>query len=65
MNILAVWFAGLVLTIKCAWEISFLKIQAGKKIIAILTVVLTSWIGAFLYTFFFKEKIVACLNRER
>jgi len=34
-----------------------------KKLMAILLVVLTSWIGAFLYTFFFKEKVGAWLNR--
>ena len=40
-----------------------LRIPKEKKLMAILLVVLTSWIGAFLYTFFFKEKVGAWLNR--
>ena len=63
MNILAIWVVGIVLTIRCAWEIGCLRIPKEKKLIAILLVVLTSWIGAFLYTFFFKEKVGAWLNR--
>lgn len=55
MNILAIWVVGIVLTIRCAWEIGCLRIPKEKKLMAILLVVLTSWIGAFLYTFFFKE----------
>lgn len=57
MTILVFWSVGLILTIRCAWEIGYLKKSVRKKLIAILLVVFTSWIGAFLYTFFFKEKI--------
>ena len=45
MNILAIWVVGIVLTIRCAWEIGCLRIPKEKKLMAILLVVLTSWKG--------------------
>ena len=50
MNILAIWVVGIVLTIRCAWEIGCLRIPKEKKLMAIL------------YTFFFKEKAGAWLD---
>lgn len=63
MNVLGIWVVGIVLTLRCAWEIGYLRIPKEKRLMAILLVVLTSWIGAFLYTFFFKEKVGAWLDR--
>lgn len=31
MNILAIWVVGIVLTIRCAWEIGCLRIPKEKK----------------------------------
>ena len=39
MNILAIWFVGMVLTIRCSWEIGCLRIPKEKKLMAILLVV--------------------------
>ena len=37
MNILAIWVVGIVLTIRCAWEIGCLRIPKEKKLMAIVS----------------------------
>lgn len=64
MNIFLIWLIGLSLTIRAVIEISQLDISANKKRIAILIVILTSWLGAFFYTFYAKDKLPIWLNRK-
>ena len=44
-----IWIIGLVLTIKAALEIWRIHAPAERRLIAIILVVLTSWVGYYFY----------------
>lgn len=44
-----IWIIGLVLTIKAALEIWRIHAPAERRLIAIILVVLTSWVGLLFY----------------
>lgn len=46
-----IWIIGLVLTIKAALEIWRIHAPAERRLIAIILVVLTSWVGLLFYYF--------------
>lgn len=52
-----IWLIGLVLAIKAALEILKLKGDTAKKLIAVILVLITSWIGLAVYYFFAKDKM--------
>ena len=44
-----IWIVGLVLTIKAALEIWRIHASIERRLIAIILIVLTSWIGLLFY----------------
>ena len=52
-----IWIVGLVLTIKAALEIWRIHAPAEKRLIAIILIVLTSWIGLLFYYFYGKSRM--------
>ena len=57
-----IWIVGLILTIKAALEIWRLHAPAEKKLIAIILIILTSWIGLFFYYFYGRSRMAIWLN---
>lgn len=57
-----IWLLGLILTIKAAMEIWNLNADTVKKLLAIVLLLLTSWIGLLVYYFFAKDKIADWLK---
>lgn len=49
-----IWIVGLVLTIRAALEIWRIHAPAERKLIAIVLVVFTSWVGLLFYYFYGK-----------
>lgn len=56
-----IWVVGLVLTIKAAIEIWKLT-DTVKKLLAIILIVLTSWLGLAFYYFYGKNKMTSWLR---
>ena len=52
-----IWLAGLILTVRTALAIWKLNVDAVKKLLAIILIVLTSWIGLAFYYFYGKERM--------
>lgn len=59
-----IWAVGLVLTIKAALEIWRIHAPAEKRLIAIILIVLTSWIGLLFYYFYGKSRMSRWLGTE-
>lgn len=57
-----IWIIGLVLTIKAAMEIWGLNAAVEKRLIAIILIILTSWLGLAFYYFYGKERIAGWLR---
>lgn len=57
-----IWIIGVVLTIKAAIEIWNLNVDPVKKIVVIVLLVLTSWIGIAVYYLVAKDKLVTWLK---
>lgn len=56
-----IWIIGVVLTIKAAIEIWNLNVDPVKKIVVIVLLVLTSWIGIAVYYLVAKDKLATWL----
>lgn len=52
-----IWIVGLVLTIRAALEIWRIHAPAERRLIAIILVVLTSWVGLLFYYFYGKSRM--------
>lgn len=52
-----IWVIGVVLTIKAGIDIWNLKGDAVKKILFIVVIVLTSWVGLIFYYLIGKDKM--------
>lgn len=52
-----IWIIGVVLTIKAAIEIWNLNVDPVKKIVVIVLLVLTSWLGIAVYYLVAKDKL--------
>ena len=52
-----IWIVGLILTIKACLEIWKLPVDGVKKLLAIVVLLITSWIGLIVYYFFAKDKL--------
>lgn len=57
-----IWVVGLVLTVKAAIEIWRLNADAVKKLLAIILIVLTSWLGLVFYYFYGKDRMAGWLG---
>ena len=52
-----IWVIGVVLTVKAALEIWSLKGDTVKKLLFIILIVMTSWLGVIFYYFFGKKEM--------
>jgi membrane protein DedA with SNARE-associated domain len=57
-----IWLVGVILTIKAAVEIWKLNADAVKKLLAIILIILTSWVGLAFYYFYAKDKMADWLK---
>ena len=60
-----IWIIGVVLTIKAAIEIWNLNVDPVKKIVVIVLLVLTSWLGIAVYYLVAKDKLATWLKYLR
>lgn len=56
-----IWIVGLVLTLKAAIEIWQLYAPVEKRLLAIVLILFTSWIGLFFYYFYARTRIAGWL----
>ncbi|MBO5249522.1 MAG: hypothetical protein J6B15_02110 [Muribaculaceae bacterium] len=54
---LIIWLVGLILCIKAVIEIWNLNGDFAKKLLFIILILITSWVGLVVYYFFAKDKI--------
>ncbi|WP_297975660.1 hypothetical protein [uncultured Bacteroides sp.] len=59
-----IWLVGLVLTIRVVLEIWRIHAPIEKRLIAIVLVVLTSWIGLLFYYFYGKPRMAQWLGSQ-
>ena len=52
-----IWIVGLILTFRAAIEIWNINAAIEKRLIAIVLIVLTSWVGLLFYSFYGKERM--------
>lgn len=57
-----IWIIGLILTFRAAIEIWNVNAAVEKRLIAIVLIVLTSWLGLFFYYFYGKERMAGWLK---
>lgn len=57
-----IWIVGLILTFRAAIEIWNTNAAVEKRLIAIVLIVLTSWVGLFFYYFYGKERMAGWLK---
>lgn len=57
-----IWIIGLILCIKAALEIWNLPVDTAKKLLAIVVLLLTSWVGLVVYYFFARGKMADWLK---
>ena len=57
-----IWIVGLVLTIRAALEIWRIPAPAERKLIAIVLVAFTSWVGLLFYYFYGKPRMAQWLG---
>lgn len=57
-----IWIIGVVLTIKADVEIWNLNVDPVKKIVVIVLLVLTSWLGIAVYYLVAKDKLATWLK---
>lgn len=56
-----IWIIGLVLTIKAAIEIWRIHAPVEKRLLAIILIVLTSWLGLLFYYFYGRSRMALWL----
>ena len=52
-----IWIVGLILTFRAAIEIWNINAAIEKRLIAIVLIVLNSWVGLLFYYFYGKERM--------
>lgn len=57
-----IWLIGMVLTIQAVYEIWMIKAPLLKRIIAIVIIFLTSWLGLLFYYLFARNRMHSWLN---
>ena len=59
-----IWIVGLILTFRAAIEIWNINAAVEKRLIAIVLIVLTSWLGLLFYYFYGKERMARSEERR-
>ena len=57
-----IWIIGLILAIKAVMEIMKWPVNSAKKILVIIVLLLTSWIGIAVYYFWGRENLLSMLK---
>ena len=57
-----IWVVGFILSINVSFEIWQLPVDGVKKLLAIVVLLITSWIGLIVYYFFAKDKLAEWLK---
>lgn len=57
-----IWIVGVILTIKAAFEIGCLDIAVWKRLVVIIALLATSWIGLLFYYIFARDRIESWLR---
>ena len=57
-----IWIVGLILTFRAAIEIWNINAAVEKRLIAIVLIVLTSWLGLLFYYFYGKKRMAGWLK---
>lgn len=57
-----IWVIGIVLTVKAAVEVWNLNVDTVKKIVVIVLLLLTSWLGLAFYYLYAKDKLAGWLK---
>ena len=63
MIVFIIWIVGVILTIKAAMEMwRWRNVATEKKLVAIILVILTSWIGLAVYYFWGRDNLQQMLK---
>lgn len=57
-----IWIVGLVLTVKAALEVWKLNADAVKKLVVIVLLLLTNWLGLAFYYLYGRDKMAGWLK---
>lgn len=57
-----IWLIGVILTIQAVYEIWMIKAPLLKRILAIVIIILTSWLGLLFYYLFARKRMHFWLN---
>ena len=57
-----IWIIGLILAIKAVMEIMKWPVNGAKKILVIIVLLLTSWLGIAVYYFWGRENLPSMLK---
>jgi len=57
-----IWIVGVVLTIKAAIEIAGMGVPLWKRIIAIILILATSWLGLIIYYLIARDRLESWLS---
>ncbi len=57
-----IWVIGMILTIRAAFEIARYDVSLWKRIVAIIILVSTSWVGLLFYYLFARDRMESCLE---
>ncbi len=52
-----IWVIGMILTIRAAFEIARYDVSLWKRIVAIIILVSTSWVGLLFYYLFARDRM--------
>ncbi|MCX4292899.1 MULTISPECIES: hypothetical protein [unclassified Prevotella] len=57
-----IWVIGMILTIRAAFEIARYDVSLWKRIVAIIILVSTSWVGLLFYYLFARDRMESWLE---
>ncbi len=57
-----IWVIGMILTIRAAFEIARSDVSLWKRIVAIIILVSTSWVGLLFYYLFARDRMESWLE---
>ena len=57
-----IWVIGMILTIRAAFEIARYDVSLCKRIVAIIILVSTSWVGLLFYYLFARDRMESWLE---
>ena len=57
-----IWVIGMILTIRAAFEIARYDVSLWKRIVAIIILVSTSWVGLLFYYLFARVRMESWLD---